>query len=50
MTLSTLYGFLSHDVLGNILSTLLIAGAGYTAKKIRAKARNQKSQTDHPTP
>ncbi|MFF4391869.1 MULTISPECIES: hypothetical protein [unclassified Streptomyces] len=45
MTLSTLYAFLGHDLLGNTLAAALIAGIGYTAKKIRAKVRNRNGQT-----
>ncbi|WP_331747082.1 hypothetical protein OG365_39725 (plasmid) [Streptomyces sp. NBC_00853] len=50
MTLSTLYAFLGHDLLGNTLAAALITGIGYTAKKIRAKVRNRNGQTDHPAP
>ncbi|MEW2417884.1 hypothetical protein AB0953_29815 [Streptomyces sp. NPDC046866] len=49
MTLSTLYAFLSHDLIGNVLATLLVAGAGYTAKKIRTKNRNRNDNTDQTT-
>ncbi|MER6519257.1 hypothetical protein ACFWHQ_24715 [Streptomyces sp. NPDC060334] len=50
MTLSTFYAFLGHDVLGNALAALLVAGLGYTAKKIRAAVRNRNrdtAPTDH---
>ncbi|MFJ5811151.1 hypothetical protein [Streptomyces sp. NPDC093093] len=49
MTLSTLYAFLGHDLLGNTLAAALITGAGYTAKKIRATLRNRNADTDHTT-
>ncbi|MGI5450943.1 hypothetical protein ACQEVM_35245 [Streptomyces sp. CA-243310] len=45
MTLSTLYAFLGHDVLGNTLAALLVAGLGYTAKKVRASVRNRNRDT-----
>ncbi|MER5776958.1 hypothetical protein ABT144_22220 [Streptomyces sp. NPDC002039] len=50
MTLSTLSAFLGHDVLGNAVAALLVAGLGYTAKKIRATVRNRNrdtAPTDH---
>ncbi len=50
MTLSTLYAFLGHDLLGNTLAAALITGIGYTAKKIRAKVRNRNGNTDHTNP
>ncbi|AYV32263.1 hypothetical protein EES41_36510 [Streptomyces sp. ADI95-16] len=48
MTLSTLYDFLRNDLLGNLLSTLLVTGAGYTAKKIRSRLASQNDDTDQP--
>ncbi|MEU9799009.1 hypothetical protein [Streptomyces sp. NPDC051000] len=47
MTLSTLYAFLRHDVLGNVLAALLVAGLGYPARKILAEVRNRNRDTDH---
>ncbi|MEY2233367.1 MULTISPECIES: hypothetical protein [Streptomyces] len=43
MSLSTLYAFLGHDLLGNVIAACLVAGTGYLAKKIRTKARNRNS-------
>ncbi|MFB6823354.1 hypothetical protein ACFCXA_17410 [Streptomyces virginiae] len=45
MSLSTLYAFLGHDLLGNVVATALVAGTGYLAKKIRARARNRNDRT-----
>ncbi|MFJ5552509.1 hypothetical protein [Streptomyces sp. NPDC093225] len=45
MSLSTLYAFLAHDVLGNIAAAFLVAGSGYTAKKIRAGVRKRNGET-----
>ncbi|MGW2995385.1 hypothetical protein ACWDA9_27755 [Streptomyces sp. NPDC001193] len=45
MTLYTLYAFLAHDVLGNVLAALTVAGTGYTAKKIRTEVRKRNGQT-----
>ncbi|WP_158734504.1 hypothetical protein [Streptomyces sp. NRRL F-2747] len=47
MTLSTLYAFLAHDVLGNTLAALIAAGTGYTAKKIRTGLRKRNSETQN---
>ncbi|WP_158710184.1 hypothetical protein [Streptomyces katrae] len=44
--LSTLYEFLRNDLLGNLLATLLVPGAGYTVKKIRTGLGSQKDDTD----
>ncbi|MFF1367856.1 hypothetical protein OG280_02150 [Streptomyces virginiae] len=45
MSLSTLYAFLGHDILGNAIAAALVAGTGYLAKKIRARARNRNDRT-----
>ncbi|MFB6808829.1 hypothetical protein [Streptomyces sp. NPDC056387] len=45
MTMSTLYAFLAHDVLGNALATVLVAGTAYTAKKLRTGLRKRNDQT-----
>ncbi|MFD7625513.1 hypothetical protein ACFV7Q_05605 [Streptomyces sp. NPDC059851] len=45
MSLSTLYTFLSHDLLGDVVAASLVAGIGYLAKKIRASARNRNDRT-----
>ncbi|MBT2454890.1 hypothetical protein [Streptomyces sp. ISL-86] len=45
MSLSTLYAFLAHDVLGNVLATFLIAGTAYTVKKLRTGVRKRNDQT-----
>ncbi|EDX23847.1 hypothetical protein OHU17_35560 (plasmid) [Streptomyces goshikiensis] len=47
MSPSTLYAFLSHDLLGNMLATVIVTGVGYTAKRIRARLRNRNGQTHH---
>ncbi|MFG2716361.1 hypothetical protein ACGFX2_38430 [Streptomyces goshikiensis] len=47
MTLSTLYAFFVHDIVGQVLAAALIAGIGYTAKRIRAKVRNRNGNIDH---
>ncbi|KPI15441.1 hypothetical protein OV450_2579 [Actinobacteria bacterium OV450] len=46
MTVSTLYAFLTHDVLGNALATVLVAGTAYTAKKLWTALRNRNDQTN----
>ncbi|WP_327260797.1 hypothetical protein OG444_04155 [Streptomyces sp. NBC_01232] len=45
MSLSTLYAFLGHDLLGDVVAAGLVAGTGYLAKKIRTRARNRNGQT-----
>ncbi|MFI6150286.1 hypothetical protein [Streptomyces sp. NPDC051109] len=45
MSLCTLYAFLAHDVLGNVLAALIAAGTGYTAKKIRTGIHKRNSET-----
>ncbi|WP_158075100.1 hypothetical protein [Streptomyces sp. MJM1172] len=47
MSPSTLYAFLSHDLLGNMLATVIVTGVGYTAKRIRARLRNRNDQIHH---
>ncbi|MFJ9597992.1 hypothetical protein ACIRS3_35260 [Streptomyces virginiae] len=48
MSLSTLYAFLGHDLLGDLVAAVLVAGTGYIAKKIRSRARNRNDGTDQP--
>ncbi|MGW9069513.1 hypothetical protein ACWGQT_08700 [Streptomyces yangpuensis] len=48
MSLSTLYAFLGHDLLGDVVAAGLVAGIGYLAKKIRSRARNRNSGTHQP--
>ncbi|UUU37456.1 hypothetical protein [Streptomyces sp. NBC_00162] len=50
MSLPTLYSFLSHDVLANVLAALAVTGLGYTAKKLRTHLRKRNADTDHTTP
>ncbi|MFD7836177.1 hypothetical protein [Streptomyces sp. NPDC059761] len=45
MSRSTLYAFLAHDVLGNIVAAILIAVLGYTAKMIWTCVRKRNSET-----
>ncbi|MEU6867706.1 hypothetical protein ABZ924_31470 [Streptomyces sp. NPDC046876] len=45
MSRSTLYAFFAHDVLGNIVATILLAVLAYTAKKIWTCLRKRNDQT-----
>ncbi|WP_158717357.1 MULTISPECIES: hypothetical protein [unclassified Streptomyces] len=45
MSLSTLYAFFVHDVLGNLVAAILLAVLGYTANKVWTCIRKRNDQT-----